>query len=109
MPSPDKQHESLLDIEHRDGHLIWGKLDITAIVEKAGSTPFYAYSRRRMTQKIDDLRGHLSTDLSIHYAMKANPMPAVVNHMASIVDGLDVASGGELRRSRYSHRAAHHG
>ena len=29
--------------------------------------------------------------------MKANPMPAVVQHMARLVDGLDVASVGEMR------------
>jgi diaminopimelate decarboxylase len=29
--------------------------------------------------------------------MKANPMPALVAHMATRVDGIDVASGGELR------------
>src|SRR5438552_17250518 len=29
--------------------------------------------------------------------MKANPMPALVNHMARHVDGIDVASAGELR------------
>jgi diaminopimelate decarboxylase len=29
--------------------------------------------------------------------MKANPMPAVVQHMAGLVDGLDVASAGEMK------------
>jgi diaminopimelate decarboxylase len=29
--------------------------------------------------------------------MKANPMPAVVQHLASLVDGLDVASAGEMK------------
>jgi diaminopimelate decarboxylase len=29
--------------------------------------------------------------------MKANPMPALVCHMARLVDGIDVASGGELK------------
>jgi diaminopimelate decarboxylase len=29
--------------------------------------------------------------------MKANPMPAVVQHMAGLVDGIDVASAGELK------------
>ena len=29
--------------------------------------------------------------------MKANPMPALVCHMAGLVDGIDVASGGELK------------
>jgi len=33
----------------------------------------------------------------LHYAVKANPMPAVVGHLAGLVDGLDVASAGELR------------
>jgi diaminopimelate decarboxylase len=32
----------------------------------------------------------------IHYAIKANPMPEVVRHLAGLVDGLDVASAGEL-------------
>jgi diaminopimelate decarboxylase len=29
--------------------------------------------------------------------MKANPMPAVVGLMAGLVDGIDVASAGELK------------
>jgi len=29
--------------------------------------------------------------------MKANPMPALVQHLAGLVDGIDVASGGELK------------
>src|SRR5262249_20808811 len=34
--------------------------------------------------------------IKLHYAVKANPMPAVVSHIALQVDGLDVASSGEL-------------
>ena len=34
--------------------------------------------------------------LRLHYSIKANPMPALVQHMATLVDGFDVASGGEL-------------
>ncbi|MDV3243246.1 MAG: pyridoxal-dependent decarboxylase, exosortase A system-associated [Methylocaldum sp.] len=33
----------------------------------------------------------------MHYAIKANPMPAVVQHLAGLVDGLDVASAGEMK------------
>lgn len=29
--------------------------------------------------------------------MKANPMPAVVQHLAGLVDGMDVASVGEMK------------
>ena len=33
----------------------------------------------------------------IFYAVKANPMPALVGQMARLVDGIDVASAGELQ------------
>jgi diaminopimelate decarboxylase len=35
--------------------------------------------------------------IDVPYAVKANPMPALVCLMAGLVDGLDVASAGELR------------
>ena len=43
------------------------------------------------------LRGALGPHLSIGYAVKANPMPALVQLMSGLVDCLDVASAGELR------------
>src|SRR5690606_21934000 len=43
------------------------------------------------------LRQHLPEEIHLHYAMKANPMPAVVQHLAGLVDGLDVASAGEMK------------
>jgi diaminopimelate decarboxylase len=43
------------------------------------------------------VRTHLPDALRLHYSVKANPMPALVQHMASLVDGLDVASAGELK------------
>lgn len=43
------------------------------------------------------LRDALPPAIELHYAVKANPMPTVVQHMAGLVDGLDVASLGELR------------
>jgi len=33
----------------------------------------------------------------VSYAVKANPMAAVVQHLSRLVDGLDVASAGEMR------------
>ncbi|TQV89090.1 pyridoxal-dependent decarboxylase, exosortase A system-associated [Aliikangiella coralliicola] len=63
----------------------------------AGQTPFYAYDRSVIAQKVRLLRHKLPTALKLHYAVKANPMPAVVNFMREQVDGLDVASGNELR------------
>lgn len=74
-----------------------GGIPLHRLVQRAGSTPFFAYDRRAMTHRVADLRSMLPDGISLHYAMKANPMPAVVHHMAGLVDGLDVASAGELR------------
>ncbi|MDD3355251.1 pyridoxal-dependent decarboxylase, exosortase A system-associated, partial [Zoogloea sp.] len=39
----------------------------------------------------------LPAGIKLHYAMKANPMPAVVGHMARRVDSIDVPSARELQ------------
>src|SRR3546814_9376499 len=46
--------------------------------------------------------------LAIHYAVKANPYAPLVRWMAGQVDGLDVASGGELRLALDAGAAADH-
>jgi len=74
-----------------------GGVPLSLLAVRVGSTPFYAYDRRLLTARVEQLRAVLPAEISLHYAMKANPMPAVVCHMAGLVDGLDVASGAELR------------
>ena len=64
---------------------------------RAGQTPFFAYDRSLILQRVHELRTHLPRRIELHYAIKANPMPAVVHLLAQQVDGLDVASIGELR------------
>ncbi len=77
---------------------LWvGGMSLTQLAARIGQTPFYAYERRLLDQKMALLRGALPPAIELHYAVKANPMPAVVQHMAGLVDGLDVASLGELR------------
>jgi diaminopimelate decarboxylase len=49
-----------------------------------------------MAAQVARLRTALPPGIHLHYAMKANPMPAVVKHLAGLTDGLDVASAGEL-------------
>jgi diaminopimelate decarboxylase len=49
-----------------------------------------------MQERVQLLRRALPPGVHVHYAMKANPMPAVVAHLARLVDGIDVASVGEL-------------
>ncbi len=81
----------------QDGELIVGGMPISRLAARVGQTPFYAYDRRLLTQRVAELRAALPASLKLHYAMKANPMPALVCHMAGLVDGIDVASAGELK------------
>jgi diaminopimelate decarboxylase len=74
-----------------------GGVPLTELAQRVGRTPFYAYDRNLITQGVGLLRKHLPATVHLHYAIKANPMPAVVDHLARLVDGLDVASAGELK------------
>ncbi len=98
MSRESKHRHVVLDgVDTDENVLIWAGRKISDIAEEVGHTPFYCYDRNRLDRRVAELRTALPEGLSIHYAMKANPMPAVVAHMVSLVDGLDVASGGELR------------
>lgn len=81
----------------RGGELIFGDVPLSLLVERVGRTPFYAYDRALLRARVTQLRAALPVGVKLHYAMKANPMPALVTFMASQVDGIDVASSGELR------------
>ncbi len=77
---------------------LWvGGMSLTQLVARVGQTPFYAYDRRLLNERVTLLRRALPAAIALHYAVKANPMPAVVQYMAGLVDGLDVASLGELK------------
>ena len=81
----------------RDGQLVVGGELLETLVNRVGQTPFYAYDRGLLRARIALLRHALPKAVKLHYAMKANPMPAVVGFMAGLVDGIDVASAGELK------------
>ena len=62
-----------------------------------GQTPFYAYDRSLIAARVAQVRCALPSGVQLHYALKANPMPALVGFLQTLVDGMDVASAGELR------------
>ena len=70
---------------------------LSTLAARVGQTPFYVYSRDLLRARVAHLRQALPPQIKLHYAMKANPMPAVVQFMATLVDGIDVASAGELQ------------
>lgn len=80
-----------------DNCLQIGGIALTRLARRVGSTPFYAYDRSVLTKRVEDLRVLLPDDIRLHYAIKANPMPALVQHMAGLVDGFDLASGHEMK------------
>ncbi|WP_298601014.1 pyridoxal-dependent decarboxylase, exosortase A system-associated [Zoogloea sp.] len=89
-------HAPMDQFQNAGRELLVGGIPIERLVDRVGQTPFYAYDRALLTRRVAELRAALPASIKLHYAMKANPMPAVVNHMARLVDGIDVASGGEL-------------
>ena len=74
-----------------------GGLPLSLLAERVGQTPFYAYDRALMAARIAAVRQALPPSVRLHYALKANPMPALVGFMRPLVDGMDVASAGELK------------
>lgn len=95
--SKPPRHAAMDQFDVDGDQLIVGGLPLDRLAERVGSTPFYAYDRRLLDVRVAELRRHLPPAIKLHYAMKANPMPALVAYMARLVDGLDVASGRELR------------
>jgi len=90
------KHAPMTQFSSHEGELVSGGHSISRIAARVGSTPFYLYDRSIMSRKVADLRRFFPDSLHLHYAIKANSMPAVVNHMAAITDGLDVASVAEM-------------
>lgn len=78
------------------GELAIGGRTVRALVAEAGGTPLFVYSRAHLDARMAELRAAIPPRVGINYAVKANPHPAVVAHMARLVDGFDIASAGEL-------------
>lgn len=97
MSGAAPRHAPLSQFPVRDDCLQIGGVALTRLAQRVGQTPFYAYDRASLSARVALLRRALPPEVQLHYAMKANPMPALVQHMAGLVDGIDVASGGELR------------
>jgi diaminopimelate decarboxylase len=91
------QHTQMNQFKVIDNCLQIGGQPLTEIARQVGQTPFYAYDRTVISAQVEKLRTALPPGIHLHYAMKANPMPEVVQYLAGITDGLDVASAGELR------------
>ena len=104
---PKPIHTPMSQFQSNGDQLLVNGHPLNLIAYQAGQTPFYAYDRSVIQQKIALLRETMPASLKLHYAMKANPMPQLVSFVGGLVDGLDVASGNELRVALSSGKDGH--
>ena len=90
-------HSTVAAFATRSGCLCVGGVPVDLLAERVGGTPFFAYDRGLLTGRVAELRAALPPGIDLSYAVKANPMPAVVHHLSGLVDSFDVASALELR------------
>lgn len=87
---------SLKDYCSSSGEIVVGKHSLSHIEKLVSGTPFYAYDRQLIINRVKQLTDDLPTKISLHYAIKANPLPSLVQLMATQVSGFDVASKKEM-------------
>lgn len=92
-----KPYEHIAGFGTLDGELRVGGMPLSRLAARVGSTPFFAYDRAVLDRRVDELRSALPARVELSFAMKANPMPAVVHHLAGRLDRIDVASGLEMQ------------
>ncbi len=80
-----------------DGMLLIGGDRVDALADMAGDTPLFVYDSTMLSARVGQWRAAMPTDVQLHFAMKANPYAPLLAFMARLVDGFDVASGGELK------------
>ena len=63
-----------------------GGMPLTRLAERVGETPFYAYDRRLIAARVAQVRRALPAGVQLHYALKANPMPALAGFLQPLFD-----------------------
>lgn len=74
-----------------------GGRTVSELISHAGDTPLFVYESATLDRKIASFRAAFGERVALHFAMKANPYEPLLRHMIDRVDGIDVASAGEMR------------
>jgi diaminopimelate decarboxylase len=82
-------------IADANGELSIGGQSAAALA--SGGTPLFVYDAQRVAAKVACFRAAFP-GIALHYAVKANPYAPLLQAMAKMVDGFDVASAGEIGR-----------
>ncbi|MGZ8337394.1 MAG: pyridoxal-dependent decarboxylase, exosortase A system-associated, partial [Allosphingosinicella sp.] len=79
----------------QDHMLLIGGRRANDLVSEAGDTPLFVYDIGLIRARIARFRAAFA-GVSLHYAIKANSHVGLLSQIHDQVDGLDIASGGEL-------------
>jgi len=74
-----------------------GGRSVEALISEAGDTPLFVYDMGIVARRIARFRSAMTAIVDLHYAMKANPYLALLRYIVGNVDGVDVASAGEMK------------
>lgn len=85
--------------EADEGMMLIGDCGVQSLIDDAGRTPLFVYDMGIVRATIGRFRLAMPDCLHLHYAIKANPYPPLLAAMAGLVDGFDIASGGEMQRA----------
>lgn len=95
-PRQAPKHADMTQFASNNNELVIGGKTISQIDKLIGSTPFYAYDKTLIANKVANLKSALPDKIQLHYAIKANPYPSLVHFMVGHVSGFDVASKKEM-------------
>ena len=86
--------------KHDNGILYAENVDIREIADRVG-TPFYCYSKAAFEANYNEFSEAVAAiSGQIFYSVKANSNQAVLSTLANLGAGMDVVSGGEIKRAR---------
>jgi diaminopimelate decarboxylase len=82
-----------------NGTLCIGDVSVARLARDHG-TPLFVYDAHVLRSQLASLREHIPGRIEIHYSVKANPNPHIIQCFVAQGTGLEVASGGEYLRAR---------
>ena len=91
-PSPT---DAAVEANSTEPPSLWSDDRLADLATRFG-TPLYAYDAAEARRRVHRVRASFGSHVGLLYAVKANPLPALLAAMRPHVDGLDVASGGEV-------------
>lgn len=89
-----------------EGMLLIAGAGAASLVDEAGDTPLFVYDMGIVEAQVRRFREAMPDAVGLHYAIKANPYAPLLEWMTGLVDGFDIASGGELDRALAAGMAA---